>query len=530
MRLSFARGSVVAGMAFGLAAGISAVPAVLSAQPGGVSTGCSIDPNSPKELALMELKVQSARSAKDSLARRATLKDIIRELDTKPERFAKNMAGYHQRMAQVLTLWGMEPGIGYSPTRGALGFVTNPTETFDLLGKLDESFKGIVAAMPSCEGDVKALRQNELWLAVTRRALDASNSGQMDTADFYARKSLMLSTESPYPHYVLANAANSKKDRAAAMGHWKLVISVSGADTSYRELKNSSLYLLSVNQLEAAEAAKGAEQQSLAKDAAATFRAVLAATPDNPDTPNIMQSWSDALKMAGDTAAIPSIYAEMLLNPAKGTDVSLTMAGVIATRINRSDDAIKLFESAVAKNPNARDALRNLAATYYGKDLFLKMFAPAQKLVAIDPNNYDGWMMFAYAAQGLAKAVVVPTPKKGVVVSPADRKTMDALSAERKAWTDTLVKYQTYAEALPVKVEVTQFQRTSKDATLTLSFDQQLATDGTYSVTVEFVDAAGAVVGTSTQSVGPIKKGAPKSVAFKASATNVAGYRYKPLK
>jgi predicted Zn-dependent protease len=314
------------------------------------------------------------------------------------------------------------------------------------------------------------------------------------------------------------------------MGHWKMVISVAAADTSYRELKNSSLYLLSVNQLEAAEAAKGAEQQTLAKDAAASFKALLAATPDNPDAPNIMQSWSDALRMAGDSAAIPSIYADLMANPAKGTDVSLTMAGVIATRINKTDDAIKLFEGAVAKNPTSRDGLRNLAATYYGKEQFSKMFAPSTKLVAMDPNNYDAWMMFAYAAQGLAKGVKVPVEKKGVVMSAADRKVMDAAAAERKAWTDTLVKYQTIAEALPVKAEVTSFNRGAKDVTLTMQFEQQLATDGTYNVVVEFTDLAGAVVGTATQSVGPLKKGAPKAVTFKANAVNVAGYRYKPLK
>ena len=52
----------------------------------------------------------------------------MKELDTKPERFAKNMAGFHLRMAQGLTLWALEPDIGYTPTRAALGFVTNPTE------------------------------------------------------------------------------------------------------------------------------------------------------------------------------------------------------------------------------------------------------------------------------------------------------------------------------------------------------------------------------------------------------------------
>ena len=526
MRLSFTRGAVAAGV--GLLVGASALPNVVSAQ-GGVSAGCSIDPNTPKELALLELKIQQARATTPE-KRMVTLKDIVKELDTKPERFAKNLAGYNQRMAQVLTLLGMEPTVGFTPVRGSVGFLTSPTETLDLIGKLDEAFKAIVTAIPACDTEIKAQRQNEVWLAVTKRALDASNSGQLDTADYYAKKSLLLSTESPYPHYVLANVANTRKDRAGAMSHWKSVLTVSGTDTTYRELRNSSLYLLSVNQLEAAEAAKGAEQQTLGREAAASFKTLIAATPDSPDVPNMMQSWSDALRLAGDTASVTSVYADLLAKPGSGTDVSLTMGGVIATRANRTDDAIKLFEAAVAKNPYSRDGLRNLAATYYAKEQFMKMFAPSQKLVSIDPNNYDGWMMFAYASQGLAKAVKVPVEKKGVVLKPDERKALDAALAEKHAWTDSLVKYQTFAEALPVKVEVTSFLRTAKESTLGLQFEQQAATDGTYSVTVEFIDVAGTVVGTSTQSVGPLKKGAPKSVTFKAAAPNAAGYRYKALK
>ncbi|MBL0169476.1 MAG: tetratricopeptide repeat protein [Gemmatimonadaceae bacterium] len=506
MRVSFASGALAAG----LIAGLSTAPALLSAQPGGVAPACPLDANSPKELAVLELQVQRARGATTPEIRQSALKAIMKELDTKPERFAKNPAGYNLRMAQALTMWALEPGVANVAPRASLGLVTNPTESIDMLVKLDEAYKAIVAALPTCESDVKALRQNDVWLAVTRKALDASNGGQLDSANYYAKRSLLLSQDSPYPHYVLANVANQRKERTAAIGHWKQVIVQSGADTSYRELRNSSLYLLSVNQLEAAEAAKGAEQQSLAKDAAANFKALLSATPDSPDAPNIMQSWADALKMAGDSAAIPGIYADMLAKPAGYGDVALTMAGVIATRVNKTDDAIALNEAAIARNPNARDALRNLAANYYAKDQFLKMLAPSTKLVSIDPNNFDGWMMFAYAAQGIAKAAKVP--------------------AEKKAWTDSLVKYQTYAEALPVKVDVASFQRGTKDVSLTLQFEQQAAADGTYSVTVEFLDAAGAVVGTATAPVGPLKKGETKSVAFKAAATGVSGYRYQPIK
>ena len=145
-------------------------------------------------------------------------------------------------------------------------------------------------------------------------------------------------------------------------------------------------------------------------------------------------------------------------------------------------------------------------------------------------DSYDGWMMLAYAGQGLAKAVKMPEVKKGVAPTTAQRTAMEAAAADRKAWNDTTLKYMGIAEALPVKVDVSSFSRTAKDASLTLQFQQMAEAAGTYNVTVEFVDLAGTVTGSATQSVGPLKKGESKSVSFKAPATNVAGYRYKPIK
>lgn len=505
MRLTF-MASAVAAVSL---TGVGLVPATAAAQPGGVTAACSIDPNTPKELAVMSLTFQRAKSAQNPEERKKILMGVMKELDTKPERFAKNLAGFNYTLSQALVMWAMEPGIGHAPARSVLGFVSNPAEPYDIVDGLDAAFKGIVAAAPACADDVKAMRQNEVWLANTQAALSASNGGNLDSAEFYAKRSMKLSGESPYPHYVLANTANARGDKKTAILHWGHVVQRAGTDTSYRDLRNSSMYYTAMSQLELASGAQGADQVAMAKEAAGSFKALLEVNPDSPDAANLYNGWADALTMAKDTASIPQVYAGLLAAPDKATDISLTMAGVIATRSNKADDALKLFEAAVQKNPNNRDGLRNLAATYYGKDKFQEMFAPSRKLVDIDPNNYDGWMMFAYAAQGLGKAAKLP--------------------AEKKAWTDTLVKYNTIAEALPVKVDVAGFSRGSQNATLTLSLEQ-IATTGTYSVTAEFLDAAGNVVASATESTGALKKGERKEIVLKADGDKIYGYRYKPIK
>ena len=509
MRLTF-----MAGVATVVSlSGVALAPAALIAQPGGgVAPQCTIDQNNPKELALMSLKFQSARSAPTPDARKKALRDIVKELDTKPERFTKNPGGYNFTLVQALTMWGVEPGLADAPARSELGFITNPAEPYDIVVNMDVAYKAIVAAVPACDADIAGMRMNEVWLAATKAALDASNAGKLDSADYFAKRSMLMSATNPYPHYVMANTANARNNRAVAIMHWKHVIKYAADDTTYRELKNSSMYYAAMSQLEDAQAKTGAEQQTVAREAAEGFKALLAATPDNPDAPNLLLSWADALTAAKDTALIPTVYAP-LLTQASATDIALATAGVIATRANKSDDALKLFQAATVKNPFNRDAQRNVAAAHCSKDEFTLMFAPTRKLVELDPNNFDGWMLFAYAAQGLAKAA--QTAKKPIEV---------------RAWTDSLVKYQTYAEALPVKVDVTSFDRRKETATLILGVEQVAAKDGQYSVTVEFLDLAGAVVATVTEAVGPIKKGETKSVTLKTNGTGILGYRYKALK
>ncbi len=458
----------------------------------------------------MSIKFGQARAATDPAQRKTAMMSIMKELETKPERFAKNPAGYNYVLSQALATWGVEPGIGFTPTRGALGFATNPTETYDIVAHMDTAFKAIEAALPACASDVAQLRQNDVWLALTRKALDASNNQQLDSADYFAMRSMVLSNASPYPHYVMGNVANARGNKKAAVGHWKAVLKAAGTDTTYRELKSSSTYYIGLTQLEEAAKMSGAEKQTTAREAAANLKELLETSTPSADTPNIMSAMADALTLAGDSAQVPTIYAPILAAPAKYTDNALAMGGVLATRANKTDDALKLFEAAVQKNPYSRDGLRNLAATHYAKENFKAMFEPTARLMALDPNNFDGWMMYAYAAQGIAQGTKVP--------------------AEKKMWTDSLVKYRTLAEALPAKVEVTQFQLGTSGATLQLSVTQQAAAAGTYSITAEFLNAQGAVVASDTQQVASLAKGKSAAVTFKGSGAGIVAYRYKAIK
>ena len=472
-------------------------------------SGCQVDQNKPKELALAWLNYTRAQSMTPGPAREALFKQLMKDLGDKPEKFAANPGGYYYVLSQLYALMAAQPGGSAPTTRGAVGLTVRPADAFDVVTELDDAFSKMEAAAPSCKADIAASRTNDAWLAITKRAFDASNQGQADTALFYAKRSMILSKDNPFPHHILATVAQQKNDMATAVSEWKEVVRLAGTDTSYRDIKMSSQFYLGVNELQEAAKKSGEAQKTQARSAAAYLKEFLAAQPNSGDSPNVMSNMSQAYQLAGDTAQIKAMYADLVANPSKYSEPVLTMGGVIATQIGDANNAIKLFGAAVGMNPNSRDGLRNLAATQYGKEQFDQMFTPLRALTAIDPNNFDAWMMYAYASQGLGKA------------------TKDA--AVRKAWTDSLVKYNTIADSLKAKVEITGFTRGPSSAEVTLTVEQVVAAPGSYSVSMEFLDTKGAVVGFDTKAIGPIAKGEKKTVTLNGKGAGIVGFRYKKL-
>ncbi|MEP6764362.1 MAG: hypothetical protein ABJB66_08640, partial [Gemmatimonadaceae bacterium] len=487
---------------------LAPVVAPLAAQSAPAST-CSIDQNKPKELALAWLSFTRAQSAAAGPARDALLKGLMKDLVDKPEKFKENPGGYNYVLTQVYSLEVLQPGGMLPTTRGALGLTTRPTEAFDVVTELDNAYKGMEAASPSCKADVAQSRTNEAWLALTKRAFDASNSGQADSAVYYANRSMILSKDNPFPHHILATVAQQKNDMTTAVSEWKQVVQLAGTDTSYKDIKQTSQFYLGVNELQEAAKKSGEAQKTQARAAANYLREFLTGNATSPDAPNVMSNLSTAIQMSGDTAQLKGMYADLLANPGKYSEAILTMGGVVATQAKDMSSALKLFQSSVAADSNSRDGLRNLAATHYGMDQFEQMFKPLRMLVRIDPNNFDAVMMFAYASQGLGKATKDQTVKR--------------------AWTDSLIKYQSSADSLKAKVEVTGFTRGPSSAEVTIVVEQVAATGESYSVKMEFMNAKGDVIGSDTQSTGKFAKGEKKTVKFKGNAPGIVSFKYGKL-
>lgn len=480
---------------------LSASAAAQAAAP-----ACQPDESKPKELTIVYLNYTKMNALPAGPAREPAIKAMLKDLLDKPEKFASNPAGYNSVLSTVLTAAAAQPNGAAPTTRGAMGLTTRPADAFDAVVELDEAYKRWEAAMPACAATIASNRNSEAWLAVTNKAFGFVDKTPNDSAVYYAKRSLLLSPNNPFPHHIMATVAQKNSNNAEAKTEWKQVIDISGTDTIYKDIKQNALFYLGLYELQ--DAAKS-QDKAQAKAAAGYFREFLKVNPTGADAANVMNNLSSALQIAGDTEGLKAMYMEMVADPSKFSESLLATGGVMASQANDNANALKLFGAMVALNPLSRDGLRNYASTLYTDNKFNEMFPVIRKLVEVDPNNYDGIMMFAFAAQGLEKAAKTP--------------------AERKPWTDTLTKYNDMAEKLPARVEVTGFTRGLESSDVTLVIEQAAATPGNYTVTVEFLDKAGAVIGTGSEKVGPIAKGEKKTVTVKAAVKDVVAFRYKPL-
>jgi len=483
---------------------------VAQAQPGGVGPSCEIDANQPKELLVANLAFQRAAGTEDPAARLPVLKQVMKELTNKPEKFRqKNPDGYNMVLAQTLSLFVADGSTSVETTRGAIGALDTPDAPINLVQAADEAFKALVVSSPACSSDVRIMRQSQGWLAMTRKALDMSGSNP-DSAAYFAQHSLtLLPVNNPYPFQVLGIVAQRKGDLPGAVTQWEKAIEAAGTDSSYADVRQSSLYYVGLYTLSQARELTGDAQKAMFSKSVEAMKLFMKDYGTAAESPTIMQGLGEAYLTMGDTASVASIYAALLATPAEFTDYALTMSGVLATQAKKVDDAITLFEAAVAKNPNQRDALRNLAATYYSANQYDKMSKPLDALVAIDPNNYDAWSLYAFGAQGKMQATKV--------------------AADKKKWTDSLITYAAKADSLPVKLVVDEFERNTESVVFSVSLEGVADKPKANTLSVEFLDISGNVVSSATEEVAPITKGERKQVRLEAKGAGIVAYRYKPL-
>jgi tetratricopeptide (TPR) repeat protein len=481
------------------------------AQPGGVAAQCSIDQNSPKELSMAELRFARLKAGQDSATRNSTLREAMKTLTEKPEAFAKNPAGRNYGIVRALGNFMSPPDpVGQWVTRGSLGYATDPTGMIDPAAALDTALAEVVKASPGCAAEFVQFREGILWFSYIQRAQAALNAGQADSAEFYSMKSTNENAKSPFGWYFLGQIYDNKNETDKAISSWGKAVEAAGADSSFKDLKNQSTLMMGVRSVEQAQGLQGDAQKAAARKGQEPLKNYLAINGQASDAPMAMQSLADAFSLAGDTAMVPSVYQALLTASGGGyNDFHFTTGGVIAARGERWADASTLFEKALTINPYQRDALNNVIASYSNLKQPDKMRPMIDRLIQIDPSNPEVLQYYALMAQGKRDLVKLP--------------------AEKKAWGDSLTKYFSASEKMPVKVTITNFTRSANSSSVSASIEHRGAASGSYTFTVEFLDKEGKVVGKASAEPVTVPKGERKSVTVKGDMPGITAFRYMKL-
>jgi tetratricopeptide (TPR) repeat protein len=517
-----------------LASGLLLLAATAAGAQQTTAPACDVGSNAKGNLGKASLAVDLARQAGTGPTAESQLKNTVKLVESSPNEDAVTRAWL---LGEALSLWLNQPNVGLSPTRGTVGFTSNPTASIDLVGTVDSLFTVVEKAKPNCADFTAYYRGGQkFYLDIANSAINALNADKLDSAEYYATQAHRIYPASPYGTMVLGNVYSKRGNTAKALAYWRVASEAAAKDTSYRDVRRQMLSNMGTIYLNRANSETGAARTADADSAAAAFAALLEVPgTTGPYLYGTRQTYQTALLMKGDTAAFVASYQPLIQNPSAYSYQDLLNSAVNAARAEKAQDASKLFAATLEQNPYNRDALFNLAVTYLTLEQNDKVSPIVTRLVAVDPGNPENFNLAAraYLAQGKA----------------AQAKKNTAVAA---AYNDSTLAWYTRGNKLPVEVSLSEFTPTDKDITLVGTvldrrdkidpasgstaakgkttkgakaaapkFDPKPVT-----LTFEAIDKTGAVLGTQSVTTEALTPGKSASFRVVVPAANAVAYRY----
>ncbi len=466
---------------------------------------CKINDSSPYQINGARQYVITAASSRNSDEIPKHLSNAIKVLTENPSRI-NNEAGRQFLLVRTYSQWLKRDGASYEMNRGEMGFTTNLEGTQNLLLALDSAVLVLDGLMPQCNSLVHPYRDqfsNEIY----NRAVEAMNAEQNDSTVYFAKLALQLASTDPRPWNVLSSVYQKmgQMDNATkAMGE---VISLSGSDSLFLQVKQQSRYNLAVVRLTQAEAAEGSAKDEPLKEARALLEDYL---KDSPGEADATQALGRAMRLGGDTTAVATVFAEMLSTPDKYTANQLFEAGSNASASGREADAVSLIESGLKQNPYHRVALFNLSNTLFQLKDAEKMGPVVRRLVTIDPNFDRGWRLMAGYWQLRARS--------------------ETDAAKKRVMNDSTLFYLDKQSKTNPRIDITLAGRAGASFQVQGMVNNDGAAAGSWTMVVELLDETGAVVGSKDVAIGPVDAGSSTLFSVKVESPKAVAFRYAPLK
>lgn len=432
-------------------------------------------------------------------------------------------------LGQTLLVWLDQPGTGWMEPRGKIGYTANPTGMVDMAATLDSTFNAIRAVKPECSDSLK-LYTNGVWGLLINKAVTATNAQQLDSAEFYAKRSLLFDNKQYYAYNIMANIAIQKDDTAGMVEWFNKTIDVTMAskDTGVLKVRDNILMNLGALYSNAASSASGAQKDSMTRAAIATYQRYQALYPNDLATKlRIMRLSGTVL----DSAGANKFVDEVLANPDAVTEAQLTEAGGQLTTNKLYVQGLRLYELALKKNPYSRDGLYNSAVALNNLERFNEIGPFFTRLRAIDPNNIQIFSLARNIQQAKKLAIqtrankgVRPRAGQTVMLNPAQQ-------AQIKVINDSLVYYNTAALAITPTVDVRSFAIEATGAHLGAIV--QVPSDkpaGQFNIVVDFIDAAGNTIVSQTAQTKQIPAGGFDQVTVDGKGAGIVAFKYRVTK
>src|SRR5690348_6250656 len=198
-----------------LASGLLLIAATAAGAQQTTAPACDVGSSAKGNLGKASLAVDLARQSGPGPTAEAQLKNTVKLVESSPNEDPVTRAWL---LGEALSLWLNQPNVSLSPSRGTVGFTTNPTASIDLIGTVDSLFKIVEQAKPNCADFTAYYRGGQkFYLDLANGAINALNADKLDSAEFYATQAHRIYPASPYGTMVLGNVYSKRGDNAKAV-------------------------------------------------------------------------------------------------------------------------------------------------------------------------------------------------------------------------------------------------------------------------------------------------------------------------
>lgn len=366
----------------------------------------------------------------------------------------------------------------------------------DVVGA-DSALARAESLAPACKGDIEKYRYR-VFASLVNAGQTFRQAKQDDSSMVMFRAATTIYKPSPLAYVFIGELFNDQEKPESAMVYFGKAAGTEPTEAAQVKARNQSAFNYGALLL---NAGRGPE-------AVTALRRYLALVPEDAQAKGAMAKAFRAAGMPDSAKVLESqLVSAAGASAAAGGEVSEADLFDIAVKQFNDKDfkaAAETFSRITSKNPNNRDALYNQASAYYQLKDGANLQSTAAKLVMIEPLS-------------------------------ADAQTLQAQGYQLAKDQNGMIKAFTALQALPVDVKVDSLRVNPTGAVFYGVATGREAKDEASKVippkpltmTVEFLGANGAVVGTADVALPALKPATVHPFTVTGTAAGITGWRYK---